>query len=78
VRKSKRRILVIDDDIYYTYYAANLLTDIGGYLVTHAHSVEEGLELACQKKFPLIIVDLKMPPGSRLDTRRDSCLPGRS
>jgi CheY-like chemotaxis protein len=66
VRKSKSRILVIDDDIFYAYYAANLLTDIGGYMVTQSHSVDEGLELACKKKFPLVIVDLKMPPGKSL------------
>jgi predicted nucleotide-binding protein len=63
VRKSKCRILVIDDDVFYAYYAANLLTDIGGYIVTQCHSVDEGLELARRGKFPLVIVDLKMPPG---------------
>ncbi|MFL6353042.1 MAG: TIR domain-containing protein [Bryobacteraceae bacterium] len=63
MRKSKRRILIIDDDIFYAYYAANLLTDIGGYVVTQSHSVDEGWELARRGKFPLIIVDLKMPPG---------------
>jgi predicted nucleotide-binding protein len=63
MRKSKDRILVIDDDVFYAYYASNLLTDIGGYVVTQSHSVDEGLELACKKKFPLVILDLKMPPG---------------
>jgi predicted nucleotide-binding protein len=67
VRKSKDRILVIDDDVFYAYYAANLLTDIGGYVVTQCHSVDEGLELARRGKFPLAIVDLKMPPGKCFD-----------
>lgn len=68
MRKSKRRILVIDDDVFYTQYAANLLTDIGGYVVTQCHSVDEGLELACKKHFPLVILDLKMPPGRSLNS----------
>ena len=68
MRKSKRRILVIDDDIFYTHYAANLLTDIGGYSVTQCHSVDEGWELAVRRKFPLILVDLKMPPGKCFDS----------
>jgi predicted nucleotide-binding protein len=67
VRKSKFRILVIDDDVFYAYYAANLLTDLGGYVVTQSHSVDEGLELARRGKFPLAIVDLKMPHGKCLD-----------
>ena len=64
VRKSKRKIPVIDDDVFYTYYAANLLTDLGGYAVTQSHSVDEAWELARRGKFPLVIVDLKMPSGT--------------
>lgn len=67
MRKSKFRILVIDDDVFYAYYAANLLTDLGGYVVTQSHSVDEGLELARRGKFSLAIVDLKMPYGKCLD-----------
>jgi predicted nucleotide-binding protein len=68
MRKSKRRILIIDDDVFYSYYAFNLLTDIGGYVVTQCHSVDEGLELARKGKFPLAIVDLKMSPGKSFDS----------
>ncbi|MGI8961734.1 MAG: TIR domain-containing protein [Bryobacteraceae bacterium] len=68
MRKSKRQILVVDDDVFYAYYAANLLTDIGGYIVTQSHSVDEAWELARRGKFPLVIVDLKMPPGKCFDS----------
>jgi predicted nucleotide-binding protein len=68
VGKSKRRILIIDDDIFYSYYALNLLTEIGGYVVTQCHSVDEGLRMARKGKFPLAIVDLKMPPGKSFDS----------
>lgn len=67
MRKSKDRILIIDDDVFYAHYAANLLTDMGGYVVTQSHSVDEGLELARRGKFPLVIVDLKMAPGKCFD-----------
>jgi predicted nucleotide-binding protein len=68
VGKSKRRILIIDDDVFYSYYALNLLTEIGGYVVTQCHSVDEGLRMARKGKFPLAIVDLKMPPGKSFDS----------
>ena len=68
MRKSKSRILVIDDDVFFANYVVNTLTDLGGYSVTQSHSVDEGLELACRGKFPLIIVDLKMPPGKSCDS----------
>jgi predicted nucleotide-binding protein len=68
VRKSKGRILVIDDDPFFANYAANLLTDLGGYVVTQSNSVDEGLELARRGKFPLVVVDLKMPPGKCFDS----------
>jgi predicted nucleotide-binding protein len=68
VRKPKGRILVIDDDVFFANYVANLLTDLGGYSVTQSHSVDEGLELARREKFPLVIVDLKMPPGKSFDS----------
>jgi len=67
VKKSKRRILIVDDDVFYSYYAANLLTDLGGYTVTESHDVDEALQLARQRKFPLAIVDMKMYPGQSLD-----------
>ncbi len=67
MRKSKRHVLIIDDDVFYSYYVANLLTDLGGYVVTQANSVDEGLKLARQRKFPLVIVDLRMPPGESFD-----------
>ncbi len=67
MRKSKRQVLIIDDDIFYSYYVANLLTDLGGYVVTQANSVDEGLKLAREGKFPLVIVDLRMPPGESFD-----------
>ena len=68
MRKPKGRILVIDDDVFFANYVANLLTDLGGYSVTQSHSVDEGLELARRGKFPLVIVDLKMPPGKSFDS----------
>jgi predicted nucleotide-binding protein len=72
VRKSKSRILVIDDDVFFANYVVNTLTDLGGYSVTQSHSVDEGLELANRGKFPLVIVDLKMPPGKSCDSLNTS------
>jgi DNA-binding NarL/FixJ family response regulator len=68
VGKPKFQILLIDDDVFFANYVANVLTDIGGYLVTQSHSVDDGLELARKRKFPLVIVDLKMPPGKAFDS----------
>jgi DNA-binding NarL/FixJ family response regulator len=64
--------LVIDDDIFFANYVANLLTDAEGYLVTQSHSVDEGLKLARRGNFPLVLVDLKMPSGSHLDSLETS------
>lgn len=68
MRKSKGSILVIDDDVFFANYATNLLTDVGGYVVTQSHSVDDGLQLAVRGKFPLVLVDLKMPPGTVFDS----------
>jgi predicted nucleotide-binding protein len=56
-------ILIIDDDPYYFSFAFNLLGGHRGYNITRAQSVDEALGLVQQKCFPLIIVDLRMPPG---------------
>ena len=78
MRKPKGRILVIDDDVFFANYVANLLTDLGGYSVTQSHSVDEGLELARRGKFPLVILISRCLPASpstllilREDTKRD-------
>jgi predicted nucleotide-binding protein len=72
LHKSKYRLLLIDDDTFFANYAADLLTDRGGYAVTQSHSVDEGLELARRGKFPLVIVDLKMPPGKSFNSLETS------
>ncbi len=61
--QSRHRILLIDDDKFFANYTANVLEDVGGYSVTQCHCVDEGLQLVRKRKFPLVIVDLKMPPG---------------
>jgi len=59
----KGNILVIDDDLYYTSYVANLLTDHGGFTVRRAHTVEDALESVDRHAFRLVILDVRMPPG---------------
>jgi predicted nucleotide-binding protein len=72
LRKSKCTLLIIDDDIFFANYEANLLTDAGGYVVTQCHSVDEGWELACRGRFSLVIVDLKMPHGKSFNSLETS------
>ena len=64
--RKQPRILIIDDDVYFANYMSNLLADSCGYEVTICNCADEGLRLARQKKYSLIIVDLKMPPGKTL------------
>lgn len=62
-------VLVIDDDPYFTEFVKNLLADHGGYHVVQAHTVEEALERVSETGFKLVIMDLKMPPGSFFSER---------
>src|SRR5438874_12263759 len=56
-------ILIVDDDPFFANYAADVLTDRGGYEVHKAHSVAEALDVIKTISFRLVIMDLKMPPG---------------
>jgi CheY-like chemotaxis protein len=72
LRKSRRTLLLIDDDVFFTNYEVNLLTALGGYVITQCHSVDEGWELACRGGFAFVIVDLKMPPGKTFNSLETS------
>jgi predicted nucleotide-binding protein len=60
-------ILVVDDDRYTAKALADVLADYGGYEVQRAGSVDAALELLERVPFRLVIVDLRMPPGSHFD-----------
>jgi len=62
--RTRPLVLVVDDDEYFASFVSDVLTDRGGYQVAQARKVEDALELARQKSFRIVIIDLKMPPGA--------------
>lgn len=61
VRKSKGRILLIDDNISFCEIMKINLERVGGYEVTAVYSGREGLEAAQSHIFDVVITDFKMP-----------------
>src|ERR1700730_8774010 len=60
-------VLVVDDDPYTAKLVADVLADYGGYEVQRAASVDDALEAVERAAFRLVIIDLRMPPGTHFD-----------
>jgi CheY-like chemotaxis protein len=65
----KPQALVVDDDVFYGSYFADVLSDRGGFDVTRATTVGEALALARKRKFQLVVLDVKMPRGRYFSER---------
>ena len=63
------KILVIDDEKNILHLIQNEFSE-EGFEVTTALSGEEGLEIAAQQKFNLVLLDLKLPKMSGIETLR--------
>ena len=62
-----RRALVVDDNVTNRLLARALLSRLG-WTVDEAASGEEGLQMAAQQDFPLILLDISMPGLSGEET----------
>jgi predicted nucleotide-binding protein len=60
-------ILVVDDDPFTAKLIADVLADYGAYEVQRVSSVDDALNLVERVAFRLVIVDLRMPPGTHFD-----------
>jgi predicted nucleotide-binding protein len=65
--KSPADILVVDDDRYYVSQVAAYLTDHGEYTVRRAHSVEEAMAAIKEMPFRMVVMDVRMDPGTVFD-----------
>lgn len=68
----KIQILAIDD----THYILDLIADIltrQGYVVDRAGNGLEGLKMACEKQYDLIISDMDMPLINGIEFYRELC-----
>ncbi len=63
------KILVIDDEKNILHLIQNEFSE-EGFKVTTALTGEEGLEIAAQQKFNLVLLDLKLPKMSGIETLR--------
>ncbi len=63
---SRRRILVVDDEVYITEILARWL-EAAGYSCERAHSAEEALSLLAADRFELVVSDVMMPGMSGIE-----------
>jgi CheY-like chemotaxis protein len=66
-RRGTKRILVIDDDLFFSKVLAQLLERCG-YEVTVAHNGTEGIDCYRKELPDLVITDLRMPEKDGLET----------
>jgi len=66
----RKKILIIEDEADIAASLKYNLEKSGGYAVATADSGEEGLALARQKSFDLVILDLRLPGMDRLEVCR--------
>ncbi len=59
----KRKILVVEDEVYLVELYTEILQK-AGYQVSSAYTGDEGIKLAEQEKFDLILLDLMLPSGT--------------
>ena len=62
--KSKKKILLIDDEKDFCFFVKGNLESTGEFEVIATSSGKEGIKLACREKPDLILLDLNMPEMS--------------
>lgn len=75
----KKKILVIEDEAPVATYLTTLL-ERAGYAVDNAGGCQEGLSMAAQNEYNLVLLDLGLPDGTGCDLirelkQRSSCPP---
>ncbi len=59
----KKKILVVEDEVYLVELYTEIL-EKAGYKVSSTYTGDEGIKLAEQEKFDLILLDLMLPSGT--------------
>ncbi|MHB8443150.1 MAG: response regulator transcription factor [Patescibacteria group bacterium] len=59
----KKKILVVEDEVYLVELYTEILQK-AGYQVSSSYTGDEGIKLAEQEKFDLILLDLMLPSGT--------------
>lgn len=67
-----KKILLVDDEIEMLNSLEKILSTRAGYKITKIRNAKDALEIVKQKKFDLIITDLKMKEISGLDILREA------